>query len=365
MRITRLETAHLRLPLPRQRISLTEAEPARPEAVDVLVVTLHTDSGLRGLGFTASTAAGTALRCLIENELLPLVQGEDPLLSERLWARAQNRLRHPGWTGLAARAYAAIDIALWDLKGIAANLPLYKLLGAARGSAPVYLSDVAAPGQDPAQTLKIARPLIDQGVLGVLVEVGGGDIQLDADRVQQIRDGLGENAWLGIAAEGRYDLGTALAMAHFYEEDVGIDRFEFPLPSDDARGYQRLAERMEVPLALGSSFGDRDDFRRVLEEGNVRVLRPDVLRLGGLTPFLKVAALAEAYRVTVTPYRLPELGVHLVCGLPNLDAVDFTSILGPIFVEPLQIENGKLSPSATPGHGLELSPEAVGRYAAT
>jgi L-alanine-DL-glutamate epimerase-like enolase superfamily enzyme len=360
MRITCVETHHLRLPAPRQRIPLTG--PGRADGVDFLAVTVTTDSETTGLGFTTVDAGAAAVRSLLENDFPPLLLGEDPLRVERHFARARERFRGAGWAGLAARAYAAFDIALWDLKAKAAGLPLYQLLGGARTSAPVYLADLATPGREPAETLKLAKPLVEQGALGLLVEVGGDDVQLDADRVQQLRDGLGENAWLGIDARGRYDLGTALAMAHFYEEDVGVDRYEAPLPAGDGTGYRRLAERMEVPLALGATFGERDDFRRLLEEGSVRVLRPDPLRLGGLTPFLKLAALAEAYPVTVTPYRLPEIAVHLACGLPNIDAVDFTPALAAAFADPPRVVNGHLAPPERPGHGLELSDEALGKY---
>ncbi len=363
MTITAIEAYRLRLPQTKQRLSLTNADARRSETVEVLGVLLKTSDGLNGLGFTHGTAGIAAMQSLVEKDFAAIVIGENPLDLERLFKRAQAQLRPVGWRGLAARAWAAIDIALWDLKAKIANLPLHQLLGGTRSSASVYLSDIAGIGQEPAQTLKIAKPLIDEGVLGLYVEAGLGEIQLDADRVQQIRDGIGENAWLGIAVEGRYDLGTAMAMAHFYEEDVGIDRYDTPLPVDDVKGYQRLAERMEAPLALGSSFDRRDDFRRVLEQGDVRVLRPDVLRLGGITPFLKIAALTEAYPVVVTPYRLPEIAVHLACGLGNVDAVEYTSLLSPVFLEPLRIDKGKLTPTATPGHGFELHPEAVQRYA--
>jgi L-alanine-DL-glutamate epimerase-like enolase superfamily enzyme len=210
--------------------------------------------------------------------------------------------------------------------------------------------------------VRAARPLVEQGVLGVAVEVGGGDVQQDADRVQQIRDGLGESAWLGVAADGRYDLGTALAMAHFYEEDVGIDWLDAPLPADDRVGYRRLAERMEVPLALGSAFDDREAFRRLLEVGEVRVLRPDPLRLGGITPLVKVALLAEAHPVAVVPYRLPEVGIHLACGLANVPMAEWGSWHAAAFAEPVTPKDGRLVPPARPGLGLELSAEAVGRY---
>jgi L-alanine-DL-glutamate epimerase-like enolase superfamily enzyme len=192
-------------------------------------------------------------------------------------------------------------------------------------------------------------------VLGVAIDVGDGDVQLDADRVQQIRDGLGESAWIGISADGRYDLGTALAMAHFYEEDVGIDWFDFPIPVEDRVGYRRLAERMEVPLALGSTFDNRDAFLHVLQSGDIRVLRPDPLRLGGITPVLKLAAVAEAYHVKIVPFRLPEIGVHLACGLPNVPMAEWGSWLAPIFTEAIQPPDGKLAPPARPGHGMVLA----------
>jgi L-talarate/galactarate dehydratase len=360
MTITGVETIPLALPVARPRVSLSDPQP--PQTTTLIAVRLRTDAGAVGLGFTAAPNGSRALRALVEGELGPLVVHEDPTESERLFAKAQGRCRAAGWAGLAARAYAAIDIALWDLKARAAGLPLYRLLGASRLAAPCFAGDLAPIGWDAGQTIGAARRWLDEGVLGVSVEVGGGEVQLDADRVQQIRDGLGESAWLGIAADGRYDLATALAMAHFFEEDVGIDWIDYPLPVEDRVGYQRLAERMEVPLALGSSFDDRDAFRRVLERGEVRVLRADVLRLGGITPFLKVAALAEAYSVPVVPYRLPEISVHLACGLPNVPMAEWVSWLAAGFAEPVVPQGGRLVPLPRPGHGLDLNPDAETRY---
>jgi L-alanine-DL-glutamate epimerase-like enolase superfamily enzyme len=359
MNITRVETVHLALPPTRTRLSLTDPAPA---PTSLVAVRLHTNTPHVGLGFTTAAVGARALLTLIDADLGPLVGGEDPTESERLFAKVQGRFRATGWGGLAARAYAAIDIALWDLKAKAAGLPLFRLLGGSRSSAPCFAGDLAALGTESPQTVTAARPLLDQGVLGVAVDVGGGDVQLDADRVQQIRDGLGESAWLGIAADGRYDLGTALAMAHFYEEDVGIDWIDTPLPPDDRVGYQRLAERMEVPLAVGSSFDDRDAFRRALEAGAARVLRPDPLRLGGITPLLKVAAVAEAFYLSVVPYRVPEVGMHLACALPNVPMAEWGSWLAGAFAEPVVPRQGKLVPADRPGHGLELHADAVARF---
>lgn len=361
MKITRVETIPLALPAVRVRVSLID--PAQLPT-PLVAVRLYTDTPHVGLGFTTAAAGARALQSLLDADLGPLVVGEDPTDSERLFAKAQGRFRSTGWAGLAARAYAAIDIGLWDLKGKMAGLPLFRLLGASRPEVACFAGDLAAVGTDVHQTIKAARPLIDQGVLGVAVDVGGVAVQLDADRVQQIRDALGESAWLGIAADGRYDLGTALAMGHFYEEDVGIDWIDTPLPAEDRIGYQRLAERMDVPLAAGSSFDDRDAFRRTLEAGAVRVLRPDPLRLGGITPLLKVTAAAEAFNVAVVPYRLPEVGVHLACGLPNVPMAEWGTWLAAAFVEPIAPRQGRLVPPDRSGLGLDLNADAATRFSA-
>lgn len=353
MKITRIESLHFRLPaVNKGRVSLTH--PVANEATEMIAVTVHGDANTSGLGFTTTTTAAKALRQLIDNDLAPLLIGEDANAIERLYARTQTRFRSVGWNGLVARAYAALDIALWDLKAKQAGLPLSQLLGGMRDSVPCFVGDLAPLGTDPGQTLKAAKPFMEQGVLGVSVEVGGGDVNADADLVQQIRDGLGESAWLGISVDGRYDLATAMAMAHFYEDDVGIDWIDSPVPITDHVGYRRLAERMEVPLAIGATFSERDDFRTILEHGNIRVLRPDVLRLGGITPFLKIAALAEAYHVTLVPYRLPEIGVHLACALPNVPMAEYGSWLAAAFTQPCQPTNGKLTPLNGSGHGWVL-----------
>src|SRR5438067_1231685 len=131
MKITRLTTDHLRVPLGKpSRVSLTEPKSAAAEAVDVVLVHLETDSGIRGLGLTYTLGPGAAaIRSLIDTEFSPLIAGEDPRDAERLFARAESRFRATGFGGLAARAYCAIDVALWDAKAKAASVPLAKLLG--------------------------------------------------------------------------------------------------------------------------------------------------------------------------------------------------------------------------------------------
>lgn len=363
MRITSLSTDHLRIPLGKPgRVPLGGPKPAGPDAADLLLVHAETDAGAVGLGFTYLLGPGAAaVRDLLAHELPSLVVGEDARDADRLFARAGRRFAGVGFAGLVARAYAAVDIALWDLKGQAAGLPLHRLLGGARPSAPFFASDLAPHWRPAEDVLADARPLARQGAMGVRVEVGRGDVQEDADRVRDISDGLGDGGWVGVSAGGRFDLNTAVALAHFFG-DIGVDWFEDPLPAGDALGYRRLADLAEVPLAVGSLFDTPDPFYAVIREGVVRTVRPDVCRLGGITPVAKVAAVAEAFGVAVSPARLPEVGVHLACGLAAVPHVDSVGWFTDVFAGGPHLDDGKLVPSDGPGLGLGVNEEAAERY---
>ncbi len=358
MQITALSTDHLRVPLARPgRVSLTDPAPAGPSAVDIILVHANTDAGLAGLGFAVVAGPGAAtVRALIDAEVSALVVGADPRHPEKRFAAAEAYFRGVGFAGVVARAYSAVDVALWDLKAKAAGVPLWELLGAARSAAPFFASDVA-PGRPAADVVKAAKPLLKQGATAIRIEVGGGDVRADADRVREINDGLGDDAAVCVAAEGRFDLGTAEALTHFFE-DVGVEWFEDPLPATDAIGYAKLAGMAEIPIAVGSSFATRDRFFQTVRDGVIRVVRPDVGRLGGITPVLKVAAVAEAFGVSVSPVRLPEVGVQLACGLPAVTRVDRVDWLADVFPGTVRATEGKLVPPAAPGLGLELAPDA-------
>jgi L-alanine-DL-glutamate epimerase-like enolase superfamily enzyme len=364
MRITRLESQLLHVPMSRPRASATEAAAGRLNHVVVLLVHLDTDDGLRGLGFAyALQGSGRALLAVAEDDLLPIILGEDALDHERLATRAYWRLQTIGRRGLVAQAYSAVDLALWDLKAKAANLPLYKLLGGAREAAPVYGSDTAWLWMSPEEILEASRPYLEQGLVGIKVKVGA-DPAADAERLTQIREGLGEDAWLAVDANERYDYATALAMGHFFEEEIGADWFEEPILCEDVAGHARLKAHLEIPIAAGEMLFGRDEFAAYLEEGALDVVQPDVTRLGGLTATLKVAALAEQHHRPISPHLLPEVAVHLCCGLPAVASVEYMPWLWPLWQEPPRIVEGQLVPPPRPGLGLAVNPDAVAKYRA-
>lgn len=361
MRITRVLSELLHVPLSRPRASPTEASAGRLNHIIVLLVHVHTDAGLTGLGFAyALQGSGRAMLALAEDDLAPLVVGEDPLDHERLAAKVYWRLQTIGRRGLVQQVYSAIDVALWDLKGKAAGLPLYKLLGGARESTAVYGSDTAWLWMSPEEILDASRPYLDQGMMGIKVKVGA-DPEADAERLTQLREALGDEVWLGVDANERYDYGTALAMGHFFEDEIGADWFEEPITCEDIAGHARLASKLEIPIAAGEMLFALDEFRAYLERDALAVVQPDVTRLAGLTGWLKVAALAETNHRPLSPHLLPEIGVHLACGLPAVTSVEYMPWLYPIFADPPKIEQGRLVPPPGPGLGLEVDPEEVAR----
>jgi L-alanine-DL-glutamate epimerase-like enolase superfamily enzyme len=323
---------------------------------------METDAGLRGIGFSyAVQGSGRGLLAVANDDIAPLFKSENLLDHERLAAKVYWRLQSVGRLGLVAQANAAFDLALWDLKGKAAGLPLYKLLGGAREAAPAFVGDAGWPGMEPGEVLDAARPLLERGLMGVKL-YQSGDPERDAERTQRVREALGDEIWLAVDAGQRYDYGTALAMGHFFEEEIGADWFENPVVCDDVASYARLAAKLELPIAAGSALFGRDEFELYLARDCVAVLRPDVTRLGGLTSCLKVVALANQFHRPVSPHVLPEIGVHLACGLPAVSAVEYVNWLEPLWSAAPQFVDGQIAPATGAGLGIELNVDAIAKF---
>jgi L-alanine-DL-glutamate epimerase-like enolase superfamily enzyme len=358
MPITRVTTDLLHVPLPRPRALPRADDPdAGSPAADtlpVLLVHLDTDTGLRGLGFAYARTGGRALQAAVADDLAPLLVGGDPRQHERL-ARLLPR-------DVSAAARAAVDLAVWDLKAKIAGLPLWQLLGGARDSAPAYAADTAGPWMSGEQVVSAYEPLQARGIKGLHVAIGNRGPEADARKLQHVRDHVGLDDWLGVTAGGTYDASTALAMGRFLEEELDADWFEDPVPADDRAGLLRLADRLELPVASGGAFDRLADFTQWVAQAPAGVLRPDVLRLGGLTAALTVAVVGAAFRRPVVPVLLPEVGVHLACGLAGVTAVDYVGWLEPLWVAAPKLADGRLVPPVGRGLGLEVTPEALVRF---
>ncbi len=355
MKIVRLETELLRVQLPRAVSLPTSQDPRSTKDVDVVLARIVTDGLHVGLGFTYSFGGGAAIRSLLDSAIAPILTGEDPTLIERLFLRSQHELETVGFSGLAARAYAAVDFALWDLKGKAANLPVYKLLGGYRTKLKAIVSDTATPALGTKAAVKETRAALDAGAAGVIVEIGTADPDIDADRVRSLREAVPEGAWFEISANARYDFSTALWMGRMCEEEFAIDGFSDPLRADDADGLKRLLDRLEVAVSAGVLADRVEDFVRLLDRGGLSAVRVDPLRLGGLTPARKVAQLAELKHVAVCPVRLPEIGAHLAAGCVLGRVCETVDWFAELFTGGPKFHDGQFVVPDAPGLGIVVN----------
>src|SRR5262245_29138779 len=213
MRITAVETDLLRVPL-RRPVSLPASQDLRSAThVEVVLVQVLTGSGPTGLGFCYTMGGGAAaVRSLIDTVIADVVRGQDPTATESLYLKAWAELEALGFSGLASRAYAAVDFALWDLKGKVANLPVHRLLGGYRTNLKAVVSDTATPALGTKQALAETTAALDRGAAGVQIEVGTQDPEFDVERIRRLREEVPDGAWFEISACSRYDFATAVWM---------------------------------------------------------------------------------------------------------------------------------------------------------
>lgn len=364
MQIRTCEAQLLQIPLVRPVVSgmSSGGRGAGLTSIFMPVVTVTTDSGRVGRGYTWTLAAGgQAMRSVIENDLAAGLIGQPACDHEHILHDLYWKTQGVGRHGLVTQAIAAVDLALWDLKGQMAELPLYRLLGGLRDRAPAYGSDGGWLNMSVEEIVAAGREYLEQGMRGVKLKVGHDDPSVDIQRVAEVRDALGADAWIAVDANQRWDLPRATRAGRAFEE-LGCAWFEEPMLCDDVHGHARLSRRLDIPVALGETLGSRFEIHSFLEAGAVEVVQPDLARVGGVTEFLRIATLCEVYRCPVEPHLMMEASVHLACGLPGVEGLEYMPWLTPVFAEPLQLENGCLLAPQAPGLGLEISESLMEKY---
>ena len=274
MHIEQVQCHLLRLPLSRPVLSSGKGDTVT-EHLALLVVQLRTDNGPEGLGFAwTHRVGGGALHALAVDDLAPLFSNEDPLDNERLSAKTSAHFQELGRTSLVARAFAAFDIALWDIKAKVAGLPLHKLLGGARSGVPAYAGDVGWRWMSPKQVVEAAQPYLNRGLTGVKVHVGRTDPEEDAQRLTYIREALGEESWAGSGRRPAAMISRpALLMGEFLEEQ-GMDWFEEPIaPLDMTRNKPAGGQTSGAVGVTGQCLDTVAEFLPFLKRGLGEVMQ--------------------------------------------------------------------------------------------
>ena len=325
--------------------------------VAMLFVELQSADGHQGLGFSYAKRAGGPGQFAHAHELAPALIGEDPNDIARLWTQLCWAGASAGRSGLATQAIGAFDVALYDLKARRAGLSLAKLLGSHRASVACYNTSGGFLHTPLDQLLVNAAASRARGIGGIKLKVGQPDRALDIRRVEAVRQHLGDDAPLMVDANQQWDRPTAQRMCRVFE-DFNLVWIEEPLDAYDHTGHAALAAQFDTPIATGEMLTSAAEHGDLIRHGAADYLMPDAPRVGGITPFLKIAAQAEAAGLMLAPHFAMELHVHLAAAYPTEPWVEHFDWLEPLFNERLQIAGGRIQVPTRPGLGLSLSDQA-------
>lgn len=354
MKITRAEAYLCDVPV----------EQVRTDAVQAFVkqetVFVEVEAGsVVGIGYSYTIGTGgRAVLELLRTDLLHLLLGQDARQIEAIWQRLFWTTHATAVGPITALALAAVDIALWDLRGKATGLPLWLMAGGAHTRLPLYDTEGGWLHLSVDELAGQARRSQERGWHGVKLKVGKPDAVEDFERLSAVRQAVGPAMHLMIDANQSLTYPEAKRRAHLFEP-LNLFWFEEPLPAEDISGHARLAAATSIPIAVGESIYSPSHFREYLTCGGAGIIQPDVARIGGITPWLKTAHLAETFNVKVAPHFLMELHVSLAAGVPNSLYVEHIPQLRAITRSDLRIEGGLIRPPSAPGIGIDWNRDAI------
>jgi L-alanine-DL-glutamate epimerase-like enolase superfamily enzyme len=323
-----------------------------------LFVEIDTEHDQHGIGFSYSKRAGGPAQYAHAKEIADNLIGEDPndigkIYTKLLWAGAS-----VGRSGVATQAIAAIDIALYDLKAKRAALPLAKLLGAYRDSVQTYNTSGGFLHAPIEEVKERATQSLAEGIGGIKIKVGHPDSAVDLARVTAVREHLGDSVPLMVDANQQWDRTTALRFGRVLEQ-FSLVWIEEPVDAYDAEGHAQLAQALDTPIATGEMLSSVAEHIALIEHRSVDIIQPDAPRIGGITPFLRLAALADQANLQLAPHFAMEIHLHLAATYPREPWVEHFEWLNPLFNERLEIRDGRMWLPNRPGLGFTLSERAL------
>ncbi|MEQ1518866.1 MAG: mandelate racemase/muconate lactonizing enzyme family protein [Usitatibacteraceae bacterium] len=355
-RISRIRVSSCYLPLatPISDAKVLTGRQKPMTEIAMLFVEIETESGLKGLGFSYSKRAGGPGQFAHAKEVAPTLIGEDPNDIARLWNKLCWAGASVGRSGMATQAIGAFDVALWDMKAKRANLSLAKLLGAHRDSVACYNTSGGFLHTPLDQLLVNAAASRARGIGGIKLKVGQPDRALDIRRVEAVRKHLGDDVPLMVDANQQWDRPTAQRMCRIFEP-FNLVWIEEPLDAYDHEGHAALAAQFDTPIATGEMLTSAAEHWDLIRHRAADYLMPDAPRVGGITPFLKVAALADHAGLMLAPHFAMELHIQLAAAYPREPWVEHFEWLEPLFNERIEIKDGRMLVPTRPGLGLSLS----------
>ncbi|MFD1530998.1 mandelate racemase/muconate lactonizing enzyme family protein [Pseudonocardia aurantiaca] len=326
---------------------------------ETIFVRVRTADGTEGIGYSYTIGnGGAAVLSLLRSHLLDLLIGLDVNRPEAVWSTLFASTRATTVGVLTSLALASVDTAVWDARCRWADLPLWAVAGGARDRIRLYDTEGGWLHLTTDELVRQALASRERGFSGVKIKVGKPRAHEDLERLRAVRDAVGDDMDIMVDANQSLTAAEAIRRARLFET-VGLLWFEEPLPAEDVAGHERLAAATSIPIAIGESVYSIGHFKEYLHHGAASVLQVDVARIGGITPWLKVAHLAESYNVHVAPHFLMELHASLTCAVPNALYLEHIPQLRAVTTTELVIEDGHAVAPSEPGLGIAWDEDAL------
>ncbi len=329
---------------------------------DMVVVEIGTADGADGWGYTAlHSGHGPAVAALAAGPFTELLAGTDARHIEALWYRLWKAAYYSGRGGSTAFALAAVDTALWDLRGKSLGEPLWRLLGGFNPTVPAYAGniDLHLPLE---ALLENASRTLESGHRALKMRLGKPTVAEDVARVTAMRELVGPNVPLMVDANESFRVDQAIRACHALR-DLDLGWIEEPIAPDNFAGYAHVRGTGGIPVAAGENLHTVSEFAQLIVAGGIDFPEPDLTTCGGITPWIKIAHLAEAHGLPVTSHGAHEMHVHLLAAVPNTAYLEVHAVgLDRFIAEPLAIVDGHATAPDRPGHGIALDRQALAPF---
>ena len=365
MKITKVDAIAISIPLEAPVADAVRTITHR----DHLIVTIQTEDGLEGTGFTLGYDGSKAMVELVNAIYRPILMGADALESERLWGEMYRQSIQAGRRGAALRTISAIDIALWDLRGKAARMPVMELIGVNSTRLRCYATGgYYRPGYTLDDLVREMAGYVEQGFTAVKLKVGGRPAREDAERMRAVRKALGDDVDLLLDANGGWPDAPAAIGAMKRLEEFRPFWIEEPVRADNIEAMSRIAAAISTPVATGELEATRWAFAELLIRRAASILQPDATVVGGIGEWLKVAHMASAFDVPIAPHYNWDIHTQLVAAIPNALIVEYfmrssgVKLFDDLLENPIHPIAGYIAPRTEPGFGLVFRRERVNTY---
>jgi L-alanine-DL-glutamate epimerase-like enolase superfamily enzyme len=320
-----------------------------------VVLRIRTDAGITGWASSSFGNRGEGARvvqAIIENEVKPVIMGKDPAFPRRIRADLWKAMNYHGVSGVAQFAMAATDIALWDILGKSAGLPVYKMLGAYRERMPVYsmCGWYFDNDADLSHYKRAVTNAVEQGYKAVKIKVGKYSLDDDIRRVRLALDTIGKDRRLMVDANQVFDRKEALRRGRVYQE-MGCFWYEEPLPPQDMEGFALLAQALDIRIATGENLNTKYAFADLIARRGADVVQPDNRRAGGVSEWMEIAAIADGYGVELASHGGGPTDLNMLLALPNAIYMETGGAMKMI--------DGEVLAPEEPGMGSEVSAEEI------